>query len=300
MFENDDPYHHLFAHPRMVADLLRGFVREPWIERLDLMTLEPRSEPRLLGRPEPPGAGSAWRVRWLGGRSHAYVLLALPRAVDRLLALKLRLRAALLHDDLARRGELPRSRRLPWIVPIAVYHGEELWSAPRDVADLLDPLPRGMERYEQRGRYLLLDALREPIPEPAQEGNLVAGLFELERSRNAASLARAARRIADLLPEPEGDEMRRSFLEIALSMLPPGGAPAFLDLGEVGPPEPARRWREEGRRQGRIDLLAELLERRFGPLGPADRERLGGADAERLLAWGERLATAGSLGEVFQ
>lgn len=40
MAEHDQGYKRLFSHPEMVADLLRGFVREDWVEGLDFSTLE--------------------------------------------------------------------------------------------------------------------------------------------------------------------------------------------------------------------------------------------------------------------
>ena len=39
MAAHDSSYRLLFSHPRMVADLLRGFVDEPWVHELDLSTL---------------------------------------------------------------------------------------------------------------------------------------------------------------------------------------------------------------------------------------------------------------------
>jgi len=38
--DHDHSYKLLFTHPEMVADLLRGFVREDWIKELDFSTLE--------------------------------------------------------------------------------------------------------------------------------------------------------------------------------------------------------------------------------------------------------------------
>ena len=41
--EHDHAYKLLFSHPQLVADLLRGFVREDWVRQLDFSTLEPVS-----------------------------------------------------------------------------------------------------------------------------------------------------------------------------------------------------------------------------------------------------------------
>ena len=40
MAEHDQGYKRLFSHPEMVADLLRGFVREDWVRDLDFSSLE--------------------------------------------------------------------------------------------------------------------------------------------------------------------------------------------------------------------------------------------------------------------
>ncbi len=38
--DHDVSYKTLFSHPQMVADLLQGFVREPWVAEADFTTLE--------------------------------------------------------------------------------------------------------------------------------------------------------------------------------------------------------------------------------------------------------------------
>ena len=56
---------------------------------------------------------------------------------------------------------------------------------------------------------------------------------------------------------------------------------------------------EKGRVEGEATLLLRLLERRFGPLPAAIRQRIAAANAETLLAWGERVLDARSLDEVW-
>lgn len=60
-----------------------------------------------------------------------------------------------------------------------------------------------------------------------------------------------------------------------------------------------RQWQDQGRRQGKSELLLKQAERKFGPLTGRDRTRIELADADRLLCWGERLVVARSLDEVF-
>jgi hypothetical protein len=62
----------------------------------------------------------------------------------------------------------------------------------------------------------------------------------------------------------------------------------------------SKQWREEGWQEGRADLLARQLERKFGVLDPEVRERIAHADSSRIVTWGERVLTAQSLEEIFR
>ena len=220
--------------------------------------------------------------------------------------------------ELARQGGLPRSRRLPAVVPLVLYHGEALWTVPRQLADLFDPVPHGLERALPRLSPLVLDVRREPLPETAGRDNLAALLFALERSRSLADLDRGVARLSALLPGPLTGplaDLRRDFSSYLRNDLLPrrfggldlAGSAGFgmADLAEVTPflretvGSWTRHFREEGRRQGTAELLGRLLDQRFGPLDAVDRARLGEAETERLLGWGERALTAASLEEVF-
>jgi predicted transposase YdaD len=55
----------------------------------------------------------------------------------------------------------------------------------------------------------------------------------------------------------------------------------------------------KGRVEGEATLLLRLLERRFGPLPAATRQRIAASDADTLLLFGERVLDASSLDEVF-
>src|SRR6476660_3423513 len=206
---DDSSFRTLFTHPRMVRDLFSGFVREPWVGRLDFATLEP-----CPGASSPAGAGVVWRLRFQGGRPWLHLVLAFAPEVDRTLPLHLAGGIAALLLDLARQGGLPRSRRLPGVVPLILYYGDPLWSVPRQLADLFEPVPDGLERALPRLSPLVLDVRREPVPETLGPDNLAGLLFTLERSRTVADLDRGVARLATLLPGPLSGplaDLRRDF-----------------------------------------------------------------------------------------
>ena len=56
--------------------------------------------------------------------------------------------------------------------------------------------------------------------------------------------------------------------------------------------------KQEGRQQGEATILLRLLQLKFGEVPEAARRRIEDADAQTLLAWSERVLTAGSLEQV--
>ena len=57
--------------------------------------------------------------------------------------------------------------------------------------------------------------------------------------------------------------------------------------------------RMEGQVEGEATLLMRLLERRFGPLSTALKQRIASTDAETLLTYGDRVLDAKTLDDVF-
>ncbi|MDE0239421.1 MAG: DUF4351 domain-containing protein [bacterium] len=60
----------------------------------------------------------------------------------------------------------------------------------------------------------------------------------------------------------------------------------------------AETWIEEGRTEGKAELLLQLMERRFGEVSETVRARVFGASTDELEAWGDALLEAANLDEV--
>jgi predicted transposase YdaD len=86
MGEYDAWYKLFFSHPRLVADLLRRFVRAEWVDRLDLSSLE-RVHDGFVSRDLRQRHGDRiWRVRVEDGEErYVYLLLEFQSASERLL-----------------------------------------------------------------------------------------------------------------------------------------------------------------------------------------------------------------------
>jgi hypothetical protein len=286
---HDGSYRLLFSHPRMVEDLLRGFLGAEVGEDLVSSSLERRSEVRISDRLVRREQDLVWLLRGPRGKPRLYLLLEFQSEADPRMSLRISIYEGLLRQDLARSREI-RGSQGPPVLAVVIYNGERRWT----------------ER--SRTPYRLIDVQRDPLP--ADPDNLVARLFELERSRTADALVQPVEKLAALLAGSKMADLRRSFNTFLRESLLPGRfpearIPAMLDLEEVRPMlrqrvmEWTREWEQNGVRKGEAILLIRLLEFKFGPLQSGNLARIDSADSEQLLQWGERVLAARSVEEVF-
>ncbi|WP_347257588.1 Rpn family recombination-promoting nuclease/putative transposase [Methylocaldum sp.] len=308
--DHDQSYKLLFSHAEMVADLLRGFVREDWVQQLDFDSREKVNGSYVADDLREREGDVIWRGRWGREWLYVYLLIEFQSTVDRYMAVRILVYLGLLYQDLVRTGQLAGEGRLPPVLPIVLYNGNPRWSAPIDIADLIVPVPGGLETYRPRSRYFLLDEGRYAESELAPLRNLAATLFRLENSRTPQDVERILAALVTWLRAPEQSSLRRAFTVWLKRVFLPGRLPG-VELGRINDlqevqsmlAERVTEWTEEWKRQGRLEgeaaLLLRQLEQRFGPLNEADRTRVSRADAETLLHWGERVLTAQAIEDVF-
>ncbi len=124
-----------------------------------------------------------WRLRCGESWAYIYLIIEFQSSVDHFMALRVMAYLALLYEDLVHSEKLVAGDRLPPVLPIVLYNGRPRWTAAQDIAELLAPTPKGLERYAPSLRYFMIDEGRSAENELAELRNLAAALFRLENSR---------------------------------------------------------------------------------------------------------------------
>jgi predicted transposase YdaD len=312
--DHDNSYKLLFSHAEMVADLLRGFIREDWVRKLDFASLEKVNAGYVSDGMRGRESDVVWRLRWKGSGQwiYVYLLLEFQSTVDPFMAVRVMTYVGLLYQDLIRNRELTPSGKLPPVLPVVLYNGKASWRAALDVADLVEAVPGGLERYRPRLTYCLLDEARMADSELESIRNLAAALFRLEKSQGPEDIESV---LSALIGWLEGQpELRRAFttwlVEVLLpARLPGQRIPQVADLQEVKSmlaervKEWTEEWEQEGFQRGRQEsieqaraVLRQDLEARFGPLSEEARRRLEAISSiADLMRLSSRLGSAPSL-----
>ena len=299
----------------MVQDLLRGFVHEDWVQEIDFSTLEKASSSYVSDDLRDREDDIVWRVRRRDTWFYIYLLIEFQSTDDPWMALRVMTYVGLLYQDLIKRREVVRPHRLPPVFPAVIYNGSTPWRSHRDMVDLIEPPPAGLQRYLPRHRYFLLDEGRE---DAVETDNTFSDIIALETGPSPEALATVVARLTERLQAPENRELRRALTvwihRVVLQRLVPGTTiPPVNELKEIESMlaervvEWTKTWKEqgieegrkEGRKEGEIVVLERQLTRRFGPLTESLQLRLHSATTEQLEHWADRILDATRLDDVF-
>lgn len=324
---DDRSFRLLFQHPKVVADLLLGLIHEPWVDELDLGSLEKLPSEYLSGllpgEYEERANDAVWRVRWRDGRPalHLILMFEFQSTRDPEMALRIVVYVVLFYQRLLRLEPtlLSDGGRLPPVCPIVFYNGDDDWGSALDVRDLIAPVDESLAPHLPSLRYCLIDEKRLPLGELESLENVAAAICRVERDVGPEYLARIVGELIEWLQGPERQQLRRDLITWLTKVVMPeqlGGAPfpavtgldEFKTVLESNMQTWSERWfsqgrltgREEGRVAERADSLLWFLKYKFGELDPATVTRVQAADAVTLLRWRERLANARSLEDVFR
>ena len=318
MVRHDRSYRKLFAHPRMVASLLRDLLGEGLTGPLDLAILERVPDSFLSPRHAARQADLIWRLRRPDGRP-LYVLLEFQSEVQRYMPVRVLAYVALLQQELVDRRALAPDGLVPEVLAVVIYNGHGRWRPPVELSALVAAGPRPGPHVPRFG-FVLVDQGSYPARRLARLAGPVGAFFLLERCRTVAQLERAVRLLVDRLQEPDDGALRRDFLVwLQTVLLPDRGfddyeIPALPGLEELRDmlAERVQVWnrqliekgrkegRKEGRQEGEAGIVLRLLEHKFG--GPLDETivaRVRAAQASQRRAWAKRLLSASTLEEVF-
>ncbi len=211
------------------------------------------------------------------------------------------------------KARIAKPGRFTPILAIVVYHGKARWTAPHLLGDVMiwDPALQEMmvKDPELSGQiygpaYLLRDIGRMPEDELASDPDLKGSLLALVHAYRDPVGSRVLYRIRDLVSE--GTNFEKQTYEYILyafdidvetlsATVETKGATTLASLAE----QLISKGRAEGEARGRALILNRLLERRFGRVPSAVRERVRSAPVQELDAWADAALDAPSLEAVF-
>ncbi len=306
---HDETYKKLFAFPRMVEDLLRGFVACPRADDLDFATLQKLSSEYVSDELLKRHGDAVWRVRLRGRWLYLVVLLEFQSRDEPRMALRILTYTGLLYEELVRNGVVGVGERLPAVLPVVLYNGARPWRSAREMQELIAAVGPDLAPCQPAQRYHVVDE-RHLAEDDLPSGNLMTSVVRLERIGAAADLVHVVEVLRAKLSDPRDTALRRVFLDwvrqLAERLAPSGGElplPQTLEELKMTLVERVAEWPkqwlqegiEQGVKQGIEQGLAQqrALLRRQAALRFGAETASGVSRAVERIADPERLASAG-------
>ncbi|MEO5341482.1 MAG: Rpn family recombination-promoting nuclease/putative transposase [Magnetococcus sp. MYC-9] len=320
----DSIYHRLFAHPEMVADLLRNFMDSDLLAELDLSQMR-RLNTKFTAKTGQRRRGDVvWEIPiHAGGSLFLLLLLEFQSEVDEWMVLRLDVYTGLLYQQLVDERTLKPVDGLPPVLPVVIFNGEPQWDAATSLRELIR-LPAGslLWKYQPEMRYHVVDEGRFPEEELKGLQSLTAIFFRIGHPGSPASILDASRDLVDWFAKhPDGPPVKRLFRELLAVGLERFKGPRSLpripeELEEVvdmlathveqwsrnieqkGWQAGIQAGKQEGRQEGEATMLTRQLQRRFGNLPAWASDKIAKADLSTLEEWSIRILDATTIESV--
>jgi hypothetical protein len=300
----------------MVEEVVREFVPRRLLADLDFSGLQ-RVNPKFH-----PSRRSAWRreadVIWrlpirAGSEIHLYLLIEFQSEIDGWMAVRTQVYQGLLWQQVIDEQKLKTGTRLPPLLLLVIYNGNQRWKAATTARERIALSPDStLWPWQPHVHYYLLDMGAFPQDDLARRSSLVALLFRLERRHSTAEVKELLDEVIGWFQRHTGHgRLRRLFTELIREALArhrvklPGSS-NLLEMKSMLTID-NRAWHAQllaegvakGVAKGKADALISLLEGRFGAVAPSRQKRIRGARLGTLDRWFKRAIVASDLRSVF-
>jgi predicted transposase/invertase (TIGR01784 family) len=205
---SDRGYRLLFSHPKMVEDLIKTFVKEDFIDKIDYTTLTPVKTSFVSSGFRSRETDVIWKVNICEKPVYIYIFIDFQSTVDKFMSLRLMTYIGLFYEHLLKEDD--KLKNLPSVFPILLYNGEDTWTAPLEIEKLIDIPYQSIRRYLPHFRYYKI-AENEFTKESLMEiRNLVSRLFLIETSR-INELSDIIEDVIKILHKEVNKELQRDF-----------------------------------------------------------------------------------------
>ncbi len=133
---HDSGYKKLFSNKTIFRQLLQTFVKEPWVDELDFDSCETIDKSFISEHYKTTESDLIYKIRLNDQDLYIFILIEFQSTVDRFMAVRIPNYITNFYMDYLETHK--NVDKLPPIFPILLYNGDKRWTAPQNIADLID------------------------------------------------------------------------------------------------------------------------------------------------------------------
>lgn len=133
--KHDTSYKKIFSNPRIVEELITSFVNEEWVHEIDYSNMERIDKSFVTAEFLKRESDVIYKAQFKGKDVYIYLLIEFQSTVDRYMSLRILRYICEFYEYLV---ETKGLKMLPAIFPVMLYNGDDRWTAPENVKDLIE------------------------------------------------------------------------------------------------------------------------------------------------------------------
>lgn len=133
---HDSGYKKLFSNKTIFRQLLQTFVKEPWVDDLDFDSCETIDKSFISEHYKATESDLIYKIKLNDQEIYIFILIEFQSTVDRFMAVRIPNYITNFYMDYLETHK--KVDKLPPIFPILLYNGDRAWTAPQNLADLID------------------------------------------------------------------------------------------------------------------------------------------------------------------
>ena len=208
---HDVGYKYLLSSKKIVMELLRSFVDEGWVDKIDESEMIPVNKSFVLHDFKEIESDVVYKVKIKDQDVIFYILMELQSTVDFQMPYRLlRYMTEIWRYLLRKVDENEKKRkdyRLPVIVPIVLYNGKYHWTAKMNFKEYLS----GYEIFEEYAldfKYILIDVNRYSKEDLIELSNVIGSAFLLDQKCDIIELKNRIKTVCNLMGKLESNQLQ--------------------------------------------------------------------------------------------
>ena len=190
----DNAYKYLFSNKRIFLQLLKSFVYEDFINDIDIDSIEIVNKSFVSEDFLDRESDLIYRIKFNDKEYLIYILLEFQSTVDKSIPIRMFSYMLLLYDLIYKNS---KKGLLPNIFPILLYNGQNDWTIPANISDLIEKnIP---EKYIPSFEYYPI--IEKAISDKTLDHlhNLVAAVIYLEKQKDENKITEAIDKVIEFI-----------------------------------------------------------------------------------------------------
>ena len=309
-YTDDNFYHQFFSNAEVVADLIKT-VQPKLLAELDVNSFTQVSNEFISSDMRARRSDVFWKVKWRSkeptsedGWLYIYILLEFKSRQERFCILQVLEYLVLAYRDLINKKALTANQKLPPLLPIVLYNGDNPWQQPKTLAELIEPGPDWFKPYIPEFNLLVIDE-NDYRDAPLETTSLISAIFTFENNPDPLDLKAVTEAFLAWFNAHPNQQLKQTIITWIKhglkNILSPDILSQVSTLEELSPmfatraekfmEQQKQHWQQfgwqEGRQEGRQEgqkrlLLIKTLTKRFGSASERAINLIETADAQQL------------------